>query len=346
MTCFKNYAEARFTLGDRFNLISGLNGTGKTNLLDAIYYLCVGRSFFSSQDQRVVSQGESFFRLEGKVSRGDARHQVIIKVRPGTLKEIWLDGIHRPRISDHLGFFPVLFSAPKDVDLIMGPGQSRRKYFDHLICQIDPGYLHALMKYNHLLQMRQAALKQGMSELRRMIQTYDEQMSPLAQIIFEKRQWLMTDLARWLQETYTHLSDGKETIRIVYDSQLEKYPYAVLADMNWESDKNTGRTLAGIHKDDFDLFIKELPAKEYGSQGQIKSLIFALHLSKYHILREQTGFNPILILDDIFDKLDEQRLHRLMEILMADDFGQVFISDTSPNRVGHLLPGSMLHHIK
>lgn len=346
MTHFKNYAEARFTLGDRFNLISGLNGTGKTNLLDAIYYLCVGRSFFTAQDQRVVRQGESFFRLDGRIHRADEDHTVIIKVRPGTLKEIWLDGVQRDRISDHLGFFPVLFSAPKDIDLITGPGQSRRKYVDHLLCQVDHAYLQALMRYNHLLQLRLAALKNGLSDLRRIIATYDEQMAPLATLIHEKRKWLMTLILPVLQEAYGRLADHKEAVGVSYSSQLSRYPYEVLADMHWEADKNTGRTQAGIHKDDFAFSIKGMSAREYGSQGQIKSFIFALHLSKYHILREQTGVNPLLILDDIFDKLDEYRLQRLMDILQGPDFGQVLISDTSQDRVGQLIPRSILHHIR
>jgi DNA replication and repair protein RecF len=194
--------------------------------------------------------------------------------------------------------------------------------------------------------MRSAALKKGFPDLRRIIATYDEQMDPLATLIFEKRRNVVEIFIPLLKETYQTLSENREGIDLRYESGLFEYPYHVLADMHWEADKNTGRSNAGIHKDDYRLDIKNMPAKEYGSQGQVKSLIFALHLSKYTILRDQTCYKPLLILDDIFDKLDERRLQRLMEILMADEFGQVFISDTSSKRVSEVLPSLQLHRIE
>lgn len=346
LTNFKNYAEARFSFGDKFNLISGLNGIGKTNLLDAIYYLSVGKSYFTPYDQRVVRQDELFFRLEGNLLKDALEHKIIMKVKPGILKELVLDNVAIPRISEHLGYIPVVFSAPRDIDLVYGSSQSRRRYIDHLLCQVDQDYLKALVTYNHLLDMRSAALKKGFPDLRRIITTYDEQMAPLAALIFEKRKWVVEIFMPLLKETYLTLSEKREGIDLIYESGLFEYPYDVLADMHWEADRNTGRSNAGIHKDDYKLSIKEMPAREFGSQGQVKSLIFALHLSKYSILRDQSGFKPILILDDIFDKLDERRLQRLMEILMADDFGQVFISDTSSRRVSEVLPTLQLHHIE
>src|SRR6187431_3070507 len=140
LTNFKNYTEARFGLGQKFNLITGLNGVGKTNLLDAIYYLCVGKSYFTPYDQRVVRQDESFFRLEADILKDDSTHKAIIKVKPGSMKELLMDGILVNRISEHLGFVPVVFSAPRDIDLVLGSSQYRRRYFDHLLCQIDPSY--------------------------------------------------------------------------------------------------------------------------------------------------------------------------------------------------------------
>lgn len=346
LTHFKNYAEAGFRLGDRFNLISGLNGVGKTNLLDAIYYLSVAKSYFTPFDQRVVKQSESFFRLEGNLFRDPGNHKIVMKVRPGSLKEVVLDGIPLNRISDHLGFIPVVFSAPGDTDLVFGSSQYRRRYIDHLLCQVDPGYLQALATYNHLLTLRNAALKQGFNDLKRVITTYDEQMGPLATLIFEKRKWLIESFTSLFYESYRTLSENKEEVTVSYTSKLSKYPYEILADQNWESDKSTMRTNAGIHKDDYEFTIKSISAREFGSQGQIKSLIFALHLSKYSVLSEQTGYKPILILDDIFDKLDERRLHRLMDILSSTEFGQIFISDTSGSRAGEYLHSDLLTHIK
>jgi len=343
---FKNYSDVRFQFGDKFNLVHGLNGTGKTNLLDGVYYLCVGKSYFTPHDQKVVRYNESFFRLEGDVRKEDTRHKVVIKGRPGILKELSLDGMVMDRISSHLGFMPVVFSAPRDIDLIYGSSISRRRYIDHLLCQVDQSYLQALVSYNHLLQMRNAALKQDYKDLRRVISAYDDQMAPLSSLIFEKRKWLATLIEPLLQLTYLTLSENREGVSMTYESKMKDYPYEVLADMHWESDKNTMRTNAGIHKDDYHLRIKNMPAKEYGSQGQIKSLIFALHLSKYKVLSEQSGFKPILILDDIFDKLDERRLVKLMELLTLPDYGQVLLSDTNRRRVSDFLPKDQLNEIE
>lgn len=346
LTNFKNYSDSRFTLGDKFNLAYGLNGTGKTNLLDSIYYLSVGKSYFMPFDQKVVKYGESFFRIEGKVIRDDSKHEILVKVRPGISKELLLDGVALEKVSEHLGFIPVVISAPKDIDLVLGPSQSRRRYIDHLLCQIDHEYLKSLVTYNHFLQMRTAALKQDFKDLKRMIETFDDQMSHHAKVIFEKRLWLSNELLPLLQSNYKLLSDDRESVMIEYESKLKGHPYEVLVDMHWEADKNSRRSNAGIHKDDFYLAVKEMPAKEYASQGQIKSLIFALHLSKYEILSKQRGYKPILIFDDIFDKLDEKRLTRLMEILMQPVFGQIMLSDTNRHRVADFVSPALLNEIR
>src|SRR6186997_1410585 len=190
LTHFRNYTSAQFSLGDRFNLVSGLNGLGKTNLLDAIYYLSVGKSYFTPYDQRVVLAGESVFRLEARLFKDDSTHNLIVKVKPGMSKEILVDHVALNKVSEHLGFIPVVFSAPRDLELVNGSSQARRRYLDHLLCQMDAEYLKSLMEYNYVLQMRNAALKNGFADLRRIVMTYDEQMAPLAQRIFEKRKWL------------------------------------------------------------------------------------------------------------------------------------------------------------
>ena len=346
LTNFKNYREQNFRLGNRINLVYGLNGTGKTNLLDSIYYLSVGKSFFTAFDQKVVAYGEDFFRIEGNLTKGDSKHEIVIKVKPGESKTVILDGLPRNRVSDHLGFIPVVISAPKDIELVSGTGQSRRRYVDHLLCQIIPDYLKSLVTYNHLLAMRNAALKADFKDLRRMIMTYDEQISPHAHFIFEKRKWLQEEISPLLQANYKLLSDDRENVSISYESKLNGMMFEFLADMNWESDRNLQRTNAGIHKDDFALSIKNMPAKDYASQGQIKSIIFALHLSKYKILASHSGYKPLLIFDDIFDKLDEHRLARLMEILVEPEFGQVYLSDTNRKRVGNFVTDSQLTEIE
>ena len=346
LTNFKNYSAGTFRFGTKFNLISGLNGVGKTNLLDAIYYLAVGKSYFTSFDHKVVRQGESFFRLESQLLRDQEEHNLVIKVRPGVSKEILIDHVVLPRISEHVGYIPVVLSAPRDTELIYGSSQFRRRYIDHLLCQMDHGYLMSLSRYNHLMDMRNGALKKGFQDLHTIVGTYDEQIAPLAAYIFEKRKWVTEAMTPLLQEIYGDLAEKKEHIDMVYASALDQYPYSVLADMHWETDKLTGRSGAGIHKDDFKLSVKDMSARDHGSQGQVKSLIFALHLGKYQLLRKHTGFTPLLILDDIFDKLDERRLHRLVNMLAVDGFGQVFISDTSSQRVSGLIHGNDIHLIE
>jgi DNA replication and repair protein RecF len=333
LTNFRNYTSAQFSFGNKFNLVSGLNGLGKTSLLDAVYYLSVGKSYFTPYDQKVVRHGESFFRLEGTLLRADQTHQLVIKVKPGSTKDILVDNQAVNKVSEHLGFIPIVFSAPRDVELISGTSQARRRYLDHLLCQIDPAYLSALVEYNYLLQLRNAALKNGFADVHRVIRTYDEKMLPSAQLVFEKRKWLTAMLEPMLQKAYAILSENRESIQFNYESQLHDFPYDVVTDRSWETDKMTTRSNAGIHKDDFQLKISHLPAREYASQGQIKSLIFSLHLCKYELLRDQKGIFPILILDDVFDKLDDRRMSRLMEILHTPEFGQVFISDTNRNRL-------------
>lgn len=344
LTNFKNYQHAGFGFGERFNLVHGLNGTGKTNLLDSIYYSCVGKSYFTAMDTKVVYHGAPFFRIDTKVSR-EENHMVVIKVKPGESKEILLDGIGYERISDHLGFIPVVISAPRDIELITGSGQMRRKYLDHLLCQTDSKYLLALQSYNHLLQLRNATLKQQPSDLRRLIETYNVQMSIHARFIFESREQLQMELVPILQSAYEDLSGGREQISMTYETDLREQSFEILADKHWDSDKNLGRTHSGIHRDEFLFSINQMPAKDFGSQGQIKSVIFAMHLSKYKVLSRHSGFKPVLILDDIFDKLDEGRLKNLVDILMADDFGQVFLSDTDRKRIGSYLSSSWLHEI-
>jgi DNA replication and repair protein RecF len=257
ITNFKNYSSANFSLGSRFNLAYGLNGSGKTNLLDSLYYLCVGRSYFTPFDQKVVTTGEPFFRLDGKVRKDGGNHQIQVKVKPGITKDLILDGVCRDRISDHLGFLPVVISAPRDIDIIIGPGASRRKYVDHLLCQLDPEYLRSLVTYNHLLHLRTSALKQDFNDLRRMVQTYDEQMSPHAAIIFAKREWLRNEILPLLQSNYGVLADNRENVNVEYESRLREYSYEKLADMSWIADKKTQRSNAGIHKVVIGLRLKD-----------------------------------------------------------------------------------------
>lgn len=345
ITRFRNYLENNFDFGSRVNLVTGLNGLGKTNLLDAVYYLCMGKSYIQSLDQRNVKQNEEFFRLDGNFHRANEKERIEMMVRPGLSKEIRNQGIPYNKLSDHVGFAPVVFSAPRDHELVTGTSQIRRRYLDHLICQLDPLYLSSLVRYNQLLSLRNAALKQGFDGLMTILETYDEQMSGPAQYIFQKRVEMIERLQTLIVDVYDKLSGGDEGIKIEYESDLLNSNYVSLAIQARKNDVINKRSSVGIHRDDFNLYIKNMSAREYASQGQIKSLIFSLHLSKYILLRDNSGFLPVLILDDIFDKLDQERLRRLLAIVLKDDFGQIFISDTNHDRIPALIDGQ-IHQIQ
>lgn len=338
---FKNYLESGFDFGPKINLVTGLNGLGKTNLLDAVYYLCMGKSYIQSLDQRNVRKEEEFFRLDGLFHRMGKDERIEILVRPGISKEIRHQGIPLQKLSDYVGFAPVVFSAPKDYELISGTSQVRRRYLDHLICQLDPQYMASLIKYNQILSLRNAALKQGFSGLMTMLETYDEQMDGPANYIVRSRTEMISKLQEWIKDIYHTLTNGTESVEIEYESELKDKRYIDLASKSRRTDVMTQRSSTGVHRDDFLLSIKNMPAREYGSQGQIKSLIFSLHISKYILLREKSGLLPVFILDDIFDKLDAERLKRLLSIVIQPDFGQIFISDTSHDRIPSLLEGSV-----
>lgn len=339
---FKNYEQETAVFDAKLNCFVGLNGMGKTNLLDAIYYLCVGRSFFSLNDRMVVRKVEKtdFFRLEGLFSKGPKEEALVIKVMPGKQKAIEHNRVSYSKLSEHLGKFPVVISAPFDVALVMDGSEERRRFMDQTFSQCDSQYLSNLMLYNKILSQRNAALKK-FAEFQTfdptLIAIYNRQLIPLGQAIYTKRKKLLEKLEPIFKKLYQQIADSdSESVQIYYQSSLDKTSFEALLNATLEKDRILQRTTKGIHKDDLVTEINDLPLKRFASQGQLKSFILALKLAQYQLLQQEKVIPPILLLDDLFDRLDNQRVKHLLSILLQPDYGQIFITDTTPKRIYQL----------
>lgn len=334
LTNFRNYEFQSIEFSDRLNLIAGLNGMGKTNLLDAIYYLSMGKSHFQSTEKNVVRKGEQFFRLEGHFLL-EKTEKIVAKVVPGEQKTIERNDNPYPRLSDHVGLLPVVFMTPDDTALALDGSEERRRFLDNTLCQLDHSYLEALVVYNRLLDKRNALLRQFSTNgtfNSLLLQTYDQQMEGPTVVIFEKRKWFIQQFQPVFNEFYARISNEKETVECNYRSQLEETELSDLLAKSQERDRVLLRTTIGVHKDDLHFQLKGFPLKRFASQGQLKSFVLAMKLAQYELLRQQKNKKPILLLDDLFDKLDDDRVSQLIELLVKGDFGQVFITDTHPER--------------
>jgi len=312
---------------------------GKTNLLDAIYYLCMCKSNFGIADRLIVQDTTEFFRIEGQFLKEKKPFKVVAKVQPRKKKEIELNGVVHPKLAEHIGLFPVVMITPFDIELAMDGSEVRRKFLDNSLAQIDRVYLNALLQYNRLLRQRNAALKsfsRGNVD-HALLDTLDEQMLTPATTIIEKRTAFCTDFLPIFQDYYKTISNEQEVVDCQYRSQLLSQDLKELLYQNREKDIYLQRSTVGIHKDDLVFLIKEKPLKKFASQGQLKSFILALKLAQYHLVKVRKGNLPILLLDDIFDKLDNNRVQQLLSLLFERNFGQIFFTDTHEKRLLELL---------
>jgi DNA replication and repair protein RecF len=340
---YKNYKEGHFTFSGRLNFIVGKNGIGKTNLLDAVYYLCMARSHSTPKDRDTLEFGQSFFRLEADLRRDESSHRVIIKVQPGRLKEITVDGKPVNKLSEYVGFIPVVMLAPEDVAVIRGGGALRRRFLDLCICQFDHNYLDHLQRYQRLLTQRNTVLRRdGIRADRSLLGSYSAAMMKPAKYLAEARSRLIEDVRPKVLELYTRLSNEAESPSLRYQSQLLDNPFDSIAAGSMDADMKTGHTTCGVHRDDLIIMLDGKPAKQFGSQGQVKSLLVALDLAQAMVLRRHTGKSPILLLDDIFDRLDDERSLRLVNMIAESGFGQAFVTDASPDQM-RLLTASLGH---
>jgi DNA replication and repair protein RecF len=363
---FKNYAELNLDFSPRINAIVGMNGVGKTNILEAIHYLCVCKSNFHASDRPALRKDADFFRLEGLFynkafdfgvdNRPPFRLENIActySAPPKAKKTIFHDGQAYPKFSEHIGRYPLVFIAPDDTRLLTEGSTERRQFLDISLSQLDPTYLRHLIDYNKLLEQRNALLKQATwgSDFDKLLLVYAEQMSIAAAYIYAERQRLTVKLIATFQHYYAQIVAGSdaqkqvETVHIDYESVLHQheaqpvgeYCYQLFA-QNLLRDKQAQRTTQGIHTDDLACLLSDLPVKQAASQGQRKSYLLALKLAQYALFRQKDADRlPLLLLDDIFDKLDAERVQNLLHIVTADDFGQIFITDTNANRLTDLL---------
>jgi DNA replication and repair protein RecF len=344
---FKNYDLAEFNLSPGVNVLYGPNGAGKTNLLDAVHYLSSCKSFLVSSDTQNIKTGGDFFFVEGWVSEDaeqtDMQH-LQCAVKKGQGKVFRRNKKEYEKLSDHIGLFPVVVIAPGDHELLHGGSAERRRFMDSLISVYDKNYLSQLIQYGKLIEQRNAFLKQCSERgLFRddMLEIYDAQLCEPALYLFEKRNELISQLLPLFYEMYGQLSQTDETPTITVKADLLNVNNLLeLFAQTRDKDKNLLYTSAGPHKDDFEFTLSGLNVKTAASQGQQKTFLTALKLARYHLIQQKTGKTPVLLLDDIFDKLDESRVKNLIHIISNAPFGQVLITDTGKNRMNALMDES------
>ena len=332
---YKNISDKTFHFSATINCFTGNNGIGKTNLLDAIYHLAMGKSYFSSNALQNIRHNEEFYLIEGLFESEQRQEQIVCSLKKGQKKVLKHNGKAYERIADHLGKYPMVLISPADRDLITEGSETRRKFLDSVIAQTDREYVELLLRYNRLLLQRNTLLKQ-MAETgittTETLSIYDQQLAPIGQLIYQKRSDFMQLYQPQFSKQYSYIAGKAEAVSLHYHSALHHNSLAALLRENYSKDLSAQYTTAGIHKDDLLFEIEGYPIKKYGSQGQQKSFLIALKLSQYELLKQQLQKKPIVLLDDIFDKLDDSRVRQLVQLVTQGHFGQLFITDTHKER--------------
>jgi len=336
---FKNYGEVNLKFSSRINVLVGKNGSGKTNLLDAIFFLSSTKSAFSSSDHHCILHDQRYFMLKGGFHVGLEINEIVSSVQVGA-KKIFRDGANEyQKLSEHVGKFPVILIAPDDVEMVKEGSESRRKFFDSMISQLDRNYLDDLMQYNHALKQRNSLLKMA-SERGSIdwlaIESYDAILCRLGGAIFEKRKHFVKEFLPVFNRFYKYIVEENEQTDLYYQSGLMGKSFQEGLVVTRQQDLALQRTCFGIHRDDYVFTLESGDMKRLGSQGQQKSFVIALKLAQFEIVKRDKGFKPILLLDDIFDKLDDHRIARLLELIKTE-LGQLFITDARPDRTRGLL---------
>lgn len=337
---FKNYDEIRLEFSENVNVLVGSNGSGKTNLLDSIYYLSLTRSAFLAVDTQLIRTGEKYFSVKGQFVSGNSVNDVLCAVQIGS-KKVVKDGVNEyQKLTDHIGRFPVVLVAPDDTELVREGSEERRKFFDTIISQIDRTYLESLIRYNHVLKQRNSLLKMfGESKTfdPLALDSYNRVMIPTGDKIYRRRAEFIKEFSPVFHRYYTLIVDNAETVDLNYSSDLDEISFAEGLKKNQEKDLALQRSNFGVHRDDYPFQLGGYELKRMGSQGQQKSFVIALKLAQFEILETRLKTRPILLLDDIFDKLDDLRISKLLELIRNGAFGQIFITDARPDRTAGLL---------
>jgi DNA replication and repair protein RecF len=332
---FKNFSAERFEFSEEVNCFLGQNGAGKTNLLDAIHYLCLTKSAFQSVDQLQMLHGTAFFLVKGCFIQEDKILELDCSMESGKKKQLVLNGKPYQKMSDHIGLFPVVLIAPDDTSLIRDGSEERRRFFDNMLCQLSSNYLNQLVRYQHFLKQRNALLKQfhesGKKDLS-LLEPYTRELIQLAEAIHRRRFAFIKNFTPGIQAHYSFIAGKSEKTNITYSSDAGEKTFEKDFRSSLEKDLLLKRTNLGIHKDDYLFTIGDYSLKKFGSQGQQKSYLISLKLAQFDALKAEKNQKPILLLDDIFDKLDDVRIGQLMKLVAKKDFGQLFITDARPER--------------
>ena len=334
---FKNYTETSIAFLPEVNAFTGENGAGKTNLLDAIHYLSLCKSYFNPIDSQHIKRGEDWFMVQGEFDRDERCDVIACSLKKNQKKQFKRNKKDYPRLADHIGQFPLVMISPSDSEIITEGSEERRKFVDNVISQTDNRYLDTLISYNKILLQRNTLLKnikeKGVFDIG-LLEVLNLQLIEVGELIYKRRKQFMEEFTPSFQRHYTYLTGQAEDVALVYDSQLHEKDFLQLLEMSIDKDRHLERTTQGIHKDDLLFTIHgEMPLKKFGSQGQQKSFLIALKLAQYSFLQEKNRFKPLLLLDDIFDKLDDKRTKQLMKMVSNDEFGQIFITDTDAERI-------------
>ncbi|MEM6719971.1 MAG: DNA replication/repair protein RecF [Bacteroidota bacterium] len=332
---YKNFESNSFDFNQKINCLVGNNGVGKTNVLDAIYHLSFGKSYFNPVATQNIKHGEDFFVIDGLYEKATRDENIICSLKRGQKKMVKRNGKPYEKLSEHIGFLPLVIISPADRDLIIEGSDTRRKFMDSVISQSNKQYLQNLINYNKVLSQRNSLLKYFALNSTfdgDTLSIYNDQMHELGSRIYAERRKFLEAFLPIFMTRYNAISNEKEIVNISYKSQLHEKDFRSLLDESLAKDKVLQYTSVGIHKDDLLFTIETYPIKKFGSQGQQKSFLIALKLAQFDFIKNLANVTPILLLDDIFDKLDEHRVAQIMALVNDDDFGQIFISDTHVER--------------
>lgn len=336
---YKNIKGANLDLSPKINCLIGHNGMGKTNFLDAIYYLSFCRSANLPIDSQIITHDENFFMLEGNYENdnGDVEN-IYCGMKRGTKKHFKRNKKEYKRLSQHIGLIPLILVSPSDVSLIEGGSEERRKLMDVVISQYDHSYIVALANYNKALQQRNALLKMEAEPDPMLMELWEQQMAQNGEILFAKRQAFVSELVPIFQQIYQHISGNQEKVDLQYSSHCTRGPLLEVIQRDRFKDRAVGYSLHGVHRDDLEFLLGDYQMKREGSQGQNKTFVIALKLAQFSFLqRTVSNTTPLLLLDDIFDKLDAQRVEAIVQLVSGDNFGQIFITDTNRDHLDQIL---------
>ena len=336
---YKNILQANLTLSEKLNCFVGSNGVGKTNLLDAVYFMSFCHSSFTNLDSMVINHAQDFFVIEGDyLSENSTEERIYAGMKRGKHKHFKRNGKDYKRLSMHIGMIPLVFISPADNSLVTGGGEERRKLLDVVIAQLDNSYIDALNRYNKALQQRNALLKSISETDMTLMQLLEEEMARNGEIVYKKRDELVNELTPTFQEAYYQISGGRENVSLRYVSHCQRGPLLDVIQRDRFRDRAVGYSLHGTHRDDLEMLIDGYPIRREGSQGQTKTYVLALKLAQFaYLKRKMAGKMPLLLLDDIFDKLDANRVEQIIHLVADNDFGQIFITDTNREHLDKIL---------